>query len=119
MKKEWFGTDASLEISLHEYGMVATAGKDYEDEYFVLYKVSDNAYDTGYIRENELNNLMKGNSWVEPQDILKFTGLTLDEWMELSFIHKLSDLVGYYGFGNLMGSSYHTITKKEADKLIA
>ena len=118
--KDFHGVDASNEISLFEYGLLC---KQYtkdgrKDEYFCVYGVSSNnntneynKFDTGYITEEELNNLVTGKNWMNESDINSFldcNGMKLPAWLELSFISKLHDLISYYGYENIMGSSYNT-----------
>ena len=116
---DFHGIDVSNEISLFEYGLLV---KQYtkdgrKDEYFCIYGVGSdeygnyNTFDTGYITEEELNNLIQGKEWMNHNDIVSFLasyGTTSDEWMELSFISKLHDLIGYFGYENIMGLSYNT-----------
>lgn len=120
---EWFGVDASLNISLEEYGFVATqrADKDYDDEYFVVYKISNDAYGKSYIRESELNAIIEGKEWADEDDIksfLDFCGVSKEEWLDSRFEHKLSDLLGYWGHQNIMGIDYYHWDKSHAYSLI-
>jgi hypothetical protein len=119
---KWQGTDADLETSLFEYGFIAKqrAEKDYPDEWFVLYKISGNAYGTGHIRESELDDLINGKEWMEEKDIektLNYVGMTKEEWLKGGFINKLSDLLGYWGYEEIMGADYYPLDKKGALKM--
>ena len=121
--KTWEGTDRSLEISLFENGLVAYQPKDrdFPDEWFVLYKISEDAYGTGWIRESELDKIIKGEEWASDEDVESFlstNGSEKEEWLEMSFIQKMSDLLNYWGYENIMGSEYSPISKEEAEKLI-
>lgn len=123
IKESWEGVDADLETSLFEYGFVAKQrpDKDYSDEYFVLYDAGNNKYDTGHIRESELNNIVLGKEWAKENDILKFlsfVGSDLEDWLQTSFVNKLSDLISYWGVENIMGSSYGGFSKEEAEKML-
>jgi len=122
-KGNWQGTDADLETSLFEYNFVAKqrAEKDHPDEWFVLYKISNNAFGTGHIRESELDDLINGKEWMKEEDIkktLSYVGMTKEEWLKENFINKLSDLLGYWGYEEIMGSDYNPLDKKGALKMM-
>lgn len=118
---DWVGVDADLNISLFEYGVVAKQPeeRDYDDEWFVLYSIGNNHYDTGWLREEEIDSIVKGNSWASTEDIdrmLEYTGTNLEKWLKMDFINKLYDLISYWGYESIMGTSYHPLSKKEAEK---
>lgn len=121
---EWVGSDINLETSLFEYGFVARQpkNKDYPDEWFILFQVgSGDEFDTGWKREEDLNDLMLGKDWMDENDIqqiLDSTGDNIEEWLRSSFLMKLDDLVGYYGWDNIMGTSYNWMSKNEAIGLL-
>jgi hypothetical protein len=114
----WRGVDADLETSLEEYQFVAThTTKDYPDEYWVIYKIGDDLYGHSYIRESELNSLINGEEWADEDDVdsfLKTVGQSKSDWMTLSFESKLSDLIGYWGTENILGTDYSPNDKKWA-----
>ena len=116
--KKYQGIDANLETSLEEYGFVARLiTVDYDDEHFVIYKMGDNQYGSGHIRESELDAIVKGNEWADEDDVksmLDFVGLTKDEWFELPFETKFSDLVSYWGTENVIGTDYYPNDKNWA-----
>jgi hypothetical protein len=118
LDKKYQGTDADLETSLEEYGFVARPiTVDYDDEYFVIYKMGDNQYGSGHIRETDLDNIVRGSEWADEDDIkslLDFVGLTKEEWFELPFTHKFSDLVSYWGTDNVIGTDYYPNDKNWA-----
>ena len=118
LDKNYQGTDADLETSLEEYGFVARPIKvDYEDEYFVIYKMGDNQYGSGHIRESELDAIVNGSEWASEEDVasmLDTIGATKEEWFKLSFTHKFSDLVSYWGTENIIGTDYYPNDKKWA-----
>jgi hypothetical protein len=126
---EWQGTDASLEISLFEYDFIAKqpAERDREDEWFILYRSYPSGmhegrnFDTGWARESDLDKLINGEDWMTEHDIeslLEWTGMTKEDWLASSFVHKFSDLFGYYGPENIMGSSYQPITEADAREIM-
>ena len=110
--KDYSGPDMDLETSLFEYGLICKhTTKDYPDEYHVIAKVGVNldTFDSGWIRESELDDLMHGRDWMDQKDItnvLNFVGMDIKDWLELFFINKLSDLVSYFGIENFIGPSY-------------
>lgn len=123
---EWIGTDANLEESLHEYGFVMRSLKGKEgmadDEYGVLFKISDGAYDYSFITVSDMDKIINGEEWAD-EDYVKSFLETVDvsskeEWFDLSPVNKLGDLLGHWGFENIFGSSYSSMTKKEADEMI-
>lgn len=116
---EWEGVDANLEISLFEYGFVASQPeeKDYSDEWFVIYKIDNNNFGTGWIREAELNNIVSGNDWANEEDVqkfLSFVGQDFNSWLNSTFINKMSDVINYWGVDNIMGTEYSPMDKEEA-----
>ena len=119
-KDLWEGTDVCLATSLDEYGFVAKKGKNYPDEYFVLYKTVF-GYDFGWIRESELDDIVLLEGWADEEDIDSFlstVGSTKDEWLRLNFVSKLSDMFNYWGYQNFMGDSYQSIGRDEAFEMI-
>ena len=125
----YHGIDASLDISLFEYGLICRKFtksniKKYEwkklhqhsDEYRIIYGVETdeqgnyNLFEPTYKRESELNNLVLGNEWISKDVIDSFLethDTTLETWLELSFIMKLHDLVSHFGWMDVLGSVYY------------
>jgi len=123
IRESWEGVDADNETSLFEYGFVAKQrpDKDYPDEWFVLYDAGNNKFDTGHIRETELDNIVLGKEWANEKDIqslLKFVDSDRESWLQSSFVNKLSDLISYFGVENVMGSSYGGFSKEEAEQML-
>jgi len=122
--RNWIGVDRDLLISLEDYQFIGRQPdkRDYSDEWLVIYKVQDDNFDSGWIRESELDELMTGAGWMNKQDIqsvLDYSGYkTIDNWMEDNFISKFHYLINYFGFENLMGGAYHTFPLKDAIKKI-
>ena len=126
-KPTFFGTDSSNEISLFEYGLLVQPYiKDgREDEYFVVYSTTKddagygNLFDTGFITEETVNGYINGNEFPDSNDITTFlawNGCSKDEWLKYSFVNKLSDLLQFWGYENIMGTSYNPISSIEAEK---
>jgi hypothetical protein len=118
LDKNYQGTDVNLETSLEEYGFVARPiTVDYADEYFVIYKMDDNQYGSGHIRESELDAIVNGTEWASEDDVnsmLETVGASKQEWMDLPFTSKFSDLVSYWGTENIMGTDYYPNDKNWA-----
>jgi hypothetical protein len=120
---KWEGIDSDLETSLEEYGAIANQPetRDYPDEWFIIYKISDDAYDTGWIRESELNKIIAGKEWADDNDIEQFLntqGMSKKEWLALPFIVKLTDMLGYWGYEEILGGSYDTMSRQEVYNII-
>ena len=102
-KKEWFGIDRSLEISLFEYGMLVCKNWQCKepDEWFCLVGIRNEdglftEFDYGYIREHELET----ETWIDWKAFLSYTGCTKEEWMKDTFVSRFHDLIQYYGCEN-------------------
>ena len=119
--ENWHGIDVCHETSLFEYNLlIKPRTEDYPDEYFVIYKIGENSYGTSFIRESDLNNLVNGKKWMDESDIerfLSFVGMEKSEWLEMSGISKLSDLISYWGFENVLGTEYYPISLKAVLRL--
>lgn len=107
-----YGTDVNKEISLFKYGvLVAPYTKDgKKDEYFVLYSIGNDRFDCGYQCEHVLDNLLKGEDWADSEDIkhfLSFYDTNLGDWLQSGFVNKIQDCIGYWGYEEIMGSTYH------------
>lgn len=117
--QNWQGTDVSLATSLHEYGFIACKNEHCEEnQLFVLYKTyykddeGKDLFDTCYISETELNDLVLEKDWIDAGDINNFLstfGMTVSEWMELPFTMKISDMKDYWGNENIFGTPYGAI----------
>ena len=105
--KDFHGIDASLEISLLEYGLLV---QHYEDtEYSVVCKYGDKFYNS-HSDENDINGLITGNDWMHTDDIidfLSFVGQSRDEWLDNKFVSKLHDLIQYFGPDSVIGPPGH------------
>lgn len=117
---EWVGVDVNLDTSLDEYGVVATQpkDKDYPDEWFVIYKINDDAFGSGWVRESEINKIGTQNDWSNDsnntENFLSYVGMDANNWLNQPFINKLYDLISYWGYENIMGTDYSPMSKEEA-----
>lgn len=104
----YIGTDADLATSLFEYGLawkeegnqiefIYAIGGDYD-------KVEYNKFDR--ITFNTDLDVRKEFDWADFEELEKAGGLTSDQFDALELPFKINDLIGYYGFENVCGSSY-------------
>ena len=119
MKYTFIGTDESLEISLKEYGVIASneLHEDGSGTHFVIYTAwrgePEDLYGCGHISEEQIDAYMLGKEFMDDADIqsvLNFLGEELDEWFKRRFITKLHDLISYWGSDNIMGTDYNPAT---------
>jgi hypothetical protein len=108
--KEYSGTDASKEISLYEYGLLCV--EQHEEELHCYYGVgcddegNYNMFCSGSITKPEIDSMINEN-WFHKHVFFSFLGMEEKNWLSSdSYISKLSDLLSYYGFENIMGSNY-------------
>lgn len=102
--KKFIGVDVNLETSLFECGLLVKQNPDIDGDYACVYAIQDK-FDIGYISEESVN-IFLNLSWFNKESFLLYCGLKEDEWISLSFVNKLSDLLNYYGYENIFGSSY-------------
>jgi len=116
----WQGVDSDLEISLFEYDFVMRQPKDrdYSDEWFVMYNYRGQGFDTCWIRESDLDGIMKGEAWLSEEDVAEILIIygfaNLDHWLKNPMVWKFWDLFGQYGPDNVIGSSFHLFDENEA-----
>ena len=118
-KNSLIGVDLSLEISLYEHGFVLGKNESYNiaNEYYILYKISEDVYDHGYINESDLDNIVKCSDKIE--SFLDFVGCTdSNEWLGLNIVIKVSDMFSYWGYENIMGGTYIGLSSKDAELII-
>ncbi len=115
------GTDACLETSLLEYGLLVS-NEQHEDgsgTHFCIYR-QGNDFGTGHVSEEDINKLLRGEEWADIASLLHFLsfigqGDDIEEYIaDTSFVHKLSDLGNYYGFESVIGVDYYPLTEAEA-----
>lgn len=106
----YIGTDADLATSLFEYGLAwKEDGKQIEFIYAIggdYDKVEYNnpAFDS--ITFDADLDVRKEFDWADFEEVESFTGLTSVQFDALPLPQKINDLIGYYGFENVCGSSY-------------
>ena len=121
---KWHGVDRDIHTSLLEYNFILTHDMPdckEKDEWFVLYRIGKNAFGWSYIREHELDAIIKGEEWAHQKDIegfLSFVGSSKTDWLNYNVVTKLSDLISYWGFDNILGTEYDPMNVKAALRLI-
>ena len=99
------GTDANLETSLMEYGLLVSKEIDKDGQYACLYKHAfEGMFDIGYLSDSQVNNFLS-ESWFDKKSFLTWNGMSECDWINMRFVNKLSDLLNYYGYENIFGCS--------------
>lgn len=104
----YIGTDADLATSLFEYGM---AWKEDAKQIEFIYAIgvdSDKAEHNKFdrITFNTDLDVRKEFDWADFEEVESFTGLTSVQFDALPLPQKINDLISYYGFEDVCGSSY-------------
>ena len=105
-KAGFTGPDASLDESLFEYGI---AYKVTDDEILFIYG-TQYGYDE-YIRFDRCTintdiDIAKEYDWADLKAVQSVNGYSTKDWNTLPLEQKITDLLRYYGYDNLFGSSY-------------
>jgi hypothetical protein len=95
------GTDASLDISLGEYSLAWIKG---EDETIFIYSIGNKRFDRTSF-DNDLDVYREFN-WVNWDALFSFVGVEKESFDKYSLSQKIIDLLSYYGYENIFGSSY-------------
>lgn len=100
------GPDASLDISLFEYGI---AYKVTDKEILFIYG-TQYGYDE-YIRFDRCTidtdiNIAEEYDWADLKAVHASHGYSAKVWNALPLEQKITDLLRYYGYENVFGSSY-------------
>lgn len=104
---EYFGIDASNEISLFEYGMLCQYHGT--GEYEFILQVSDDQFCRTNFHAGELRNLLSEN-WIT-DELSNFAGYDFKETdftNPLDVLNFVHDLISYYGVMEISGSYYST-----------
>jgi len=122
-KSNFYGVDASNEISLLEYGLLVYSEKheDNSGTQFCVYRIDDVYFGTGHYSEEEINNLLNGQEWADSEslngffDYIGITDSDREQYIKTpNLATKLHDLKSYFGHENIFGSDYNPITETEA-----
>jgi len=109
LEKEGFeGIDASLDISLYEYGLI---WKETESEYEFIYGVGKSAvgnYDAFLTASfPKTTDPREEFNWVYWDEVFSFVGADPDTYFEESDLPRIIfDLKSFYGYQNVFGDSY-------------
>lgn len=95
------GGEVNLDISLGEYNLVWIKG---EEETLFIYSIGNKRFDRVYF-DNDLD-VYKEFDWVNWNDLFSFVGTDKESFDGISLPQKISDLLIYYGYENIFGSSY-------------
>ena len=106
--RSYQGCDASLEESLFCYGLIwKQVGKDYKFIYGIGIDDSSDYNLFDYATMPIDTNIKKEYDWADFDAILSFVGMTETEWLAMPLPQQMSDLMAYYGYENIFGSSYY------------
>lgn len=102
------GSDLSLDIALFDYGL---AWKDEGENYSFIYGVgiSDNN-DWNRFAKTEVSkteDVYEAYDWADFKGLHSSYSVTKEEWDKQDLVYKISDLLNYYGYENVFGSTYH------------
>lgn len=104
---ELTGIDASIEISLKEYGF---AWIKKENETIFYYGINTNGDEFIKFDSCSLNNdldIKKEFNWIKDWDkIYSFLGTNKSEFFEFPLEYQLYELNNYYGHMNIFGETY-------------
>jgi hypothetical protein len=130
--KGYEGPDASLEISLFEYGLawlVTVDENTKKREYRFIYRteVDEQSRYTKFDRARlpaDVNPRKEWN-WVDWSSVLSYIGMlneggdeqeAMARWMMLPLERQVDDLLAYYGYENVFGTAYHPFKIKDPEK---
>jgi hypothetical protein len=95
------GIDYSLDTSLFEYSLV---WKVLETETIFVYKLNGDNFDRCSISNDVVAS--KEWDWASFLDVARSCGTSVEELLEQPLPAIVSDLVNYYGYENIFGTSY-------------
>lgn len=124
--QEYEGVDASLEISLFEYGLIWAKGiKDHENDYHFIYGVDGRdkegkgftytMFDWGDIPID--CNPEKEWNWVNWKEVADSSGMSKKDFLKMPLPMIVESLISYYGHENIFGSSYYPFEILEEDEI--
>jgi hypothetical protein len=106
------GTDANLETSLFEYGLIWIKGAEgHEKDFHFIYGVGvdqDGSYNKFDWADVSINtDPEKEWDFVDWEKLGEFVGMSKEEFLKQSIPFIVYDLIAYYGTENIFGSSYY------------
>lgn len=102
------GPDASLDVSLFDYGL---AYKVTDDEILFIYGIQLEYNDFKYKRFDRCTiktdiNIQEEYDWADLPAVHSTMGYSDIDWNALPLEQQITDLLNYYGYENIFGSSY-------------
>jgi len=115
----YIGTDADLATSLFEYGL---AWKEEGNQIELIYAIGGDYDKVEYTKFDRITfdkdlDVRKEFDWADFNEVEKADGLTSERFDALELPFKINDLIGYYGFENVCGSSYWEGFEIEEDNI--
>lgn len=110
IKEGFKGIDVSLDISLFDYGFAWKENEngDYVFYYGVRYDIDNYVYDKFDYAFLSINTNPKSQwDWVEWHNLYNFVGETEEQFFDRELPFIVFDLVNYYGYEEIFGSSYN------------
>jgi hypothetical protein len=115
----WEGSDACLEISLLEYGMIWRKGEESTHFIFTVpgWDGNENRVVTDWAEYANKTNVKKEWSWAfrdeeKTGSLMSCLGAEEGEWLEMPLERQVDGLVSYWGALEIFGESYHpTVTE--------
>ena len=117
-KLGFYGIDACLATSLCEYGVIIRKKDEtFEFIYVVEWLECDIPLRFNLVKmdEEEVNSIL---SWIDSDRVISFAGQTEAEWFKSNVINRVHDLLMYYGYPDIFGSSYCQLNEVELDRWI-
>jgi hypothetical protein len=107
------GPDASIEISLKEYGLAWKIGETETRFYFGIRR--DGAEYTRFDFADVENDTdtERDFDWASFQEVADFVGMPLEEWEKMPLTQKINDLLAYHGYENIFGAATSEMTYRE------
>jgi len=114
--ENYTGIDADLETSLFEYGFIWTKN---ENDYHFIYGVEvNNEYIYNKFEQSSIpidTNPIDEWGWINWDDVEKFCGMNKEEFLKQDLPYIIYDLVSYYGYEDILGSSYSPFEINKGD----
>ena len=118
-KLGYIGTDADLATSLFDYGL---AWKEEGNQIEFIYAIGGDYDKVQYTKFDQITfntdlDVRKEFDWADFEEVEKAGGLSSEQFDALELPFKINDLIGYYGFENVCGSSYWEGFEIEEDNI--
>ena len=102
------GVDVDIETALFEYGLAWILSNDGKE---ILFWYGINSDEDGYNTFDFCSfpldlNVQDNFDFAEFESVYSFTGTDSNDWNEQPLPFKISDLVQYYGYENIFGTTY-------------